>query len=158
MTKRQLPWSETCFVCGDANPRGMDARFELDAEGRVILETTVDKHFEGYGGHVHGGVLTALLDETAGWAATVAVGRLCLAIEITVRFRRPVPGGAFVKVVGEPIEKESRFFRARATMTDISGKVVATADGRFMPVAEELHNQVVPQLKMPGRPAVQEDI
>jgi len=158
MTKRQLPWSETCFVCGDTNPRGLDARFELDAEGRVILETTVDSHFEGYGGHVHGGVLSAMLDEAAGWAATVAVGRLCLAIEITVKFRRPVPGGTFVKVVGEPVAKESRFFRARATMTNVSGQVMATVEGRFMPVSEELHNQIVPQLKMPGRPAVQEDI
>ena len=158
MNQRPLPWSETCFVCGDNNPRGLDAKFELDAEGRVRLETVVDHHFEGYGGHLHGGVVTAMLDETAGWAATVALGRLCLAIELTVKFRRPVPGGSKVVVIGEPVGKERRFFRAKATMTNEAGKVLATAEGRFMPVSEEVHQEVVTQLKMPGRAAVAEDI
>ncbi len=158
MSDKPLPWSETCFVCGDANPRGLNARFELDAEGRVRLETIVDHHFEGYGGHLHGGVVTAMLDETAGWAATVALGRMCLAIELTVKFRRAVPGGSKVVVIGEPIAKERRFFRAKATMRDESGKVLATAEGRFMPISEELHNEVITHLKMPGRTAELDDI
>jgi uncharacterized protein (TIGR00369 family) len=158
MTARPLPWSATCFVCGDDNPRGLDAKFRLEDDGRVRLETVVDHAFEGYGGHVHGGVVTAMLDETAGWAACVALGRLCLAIELTVKFRRPVPGGSKVVVLGEAIGKERRFFRAKSTMTDESGKVLATAEGRFMPVAEEIHREVVTQLKMPGRPAALDDI
>lgn len=158
MSQRPLPWSETCFVCGDDNPRGLDAKFRLDAEGRVRLETVVDRHFEGYGGYLHGGIVTAMLDETAGWAATVALGRLCLAVELKVTFRRPVPGGSKVVVVGEPVGKERRFFRAKATMTDESGRVLATVEGRFMPVSEELHHEVVTQLKMPGRAAELDDI
>lgn len=158
MSHRPLPWSETCFVCGDNNACGLDARFELDADGRVCLETVVDPHFEGYGGHIHGGILTAMLDETAGWAATVALGRLCVAVELTVKFRRPVPGGSKVVVIGEPVARERRFFRAKATMTNDLGQVLATAEGRFMPVSDELQNEVVPQLKMPGRAAELADI
>jgi uncharacterized protein (TIGR00369 family) len=158
MSQRPLPWSETCFVCGDNTPRGLNAKFKLDHEGRVRLETIADHHFEGYGGHIHGGILTAMLDETAGWAATVALGRLCLAVELTVKFRRPVAGGSKVVVIGEPVAKERRFFRAKATMTNESGQVVATAEGRFMPVSEELHREVVTELKMPGRAAELDDI
>jgi uncharacterized protein (TIGR00369 family) len=158
MGDRPLPWSATCFVCGDANPRGLDAKFRADEDGRVRLETVIDASFEGYGGHVHGGVVTALLDETAGWAATLALHRLCVAVELTVKFRRPVRGGSRVIAGGEAGGKEGRFFRARSSLADETGKVLATAEGRFMPVAEAVHDEVLPLLKMPGRPAEQGDI
>ncbi len=158
MAQRPLPWSETCFVCGDANPKGLDAKFQVDDKGKVRLEMIIDPRFEGYGGHVHGGVVTALLDEAAGWAVTHEVGRFAMTIEITVRFRRSVNGGSAVAVTGECLGKEGRFYRARAEMVGAEGKVLASADGRFMPVSEEVHEQVVPSLKMPGRPATDDDI
>jgi uncharacterized protein (TIGR00369 family) len=158
MTHKPLPWSETCFVCGDKNPRGLDGKFEVDEEGRVRLATTVAHDFEGYGGHVHGGVVTALLDETAGWAATVALRRMCMTIQITVTFRRPVPGGTPIEVVGEYLGKVGRFHGGRAEMRDGEGRVLATAEGRFRPVSENLHEEVLGLLKMPGRPARPEDI
>ena len=43
MTKRPLPWSDTCFVCGESNPNGLQAKFTVDDEGRVRLETVIDK-------------------------------------------------------------------------------------------------------------------
>ena len=158
MTERPLPWSDSCFVCGDANPNGLQARFTADDEGRVRLETVIDHEFEGYGGHVHGGVLTALLDETAVWSVIHSLGRMCTTIQLTVTFRQPVPGGSKVVVVGEVTGRKSRFHLARSEMRDAEGRLMATAEGRFMVMAEEVHRDVVPMLKMPGRPAVQEDI
>ncbi len=92
MTERPLPWSESCFVCGESNPNGLKAKFTVDEEGRVRLETVIDHEFEGYGGHVHGGVVTALLDETAVWAVIHSLGRMCTTIQLTVTFR---PAGAW---------------------------------------------------------------
>lgn len=158
MSERPLPWSGTCFVCGDENVRGLNAKFRVDDEGRVLLETTVDQGFEGFGGHVHGGVLTALLDEAAGWAVMHAAKRLCMTVEITVRFRRPVLGGSMVRVVAEPLEAEGRFHRARAEMSDAAGKTLASAVGKFVTVPEEMNAQVIPLLRMPGRPAEPGDI
>jgi uncharacterized protein (TIGR00369 family) len=157
MSERQLPWSESCFVCGDANPNGLNAKFTLDDAGRVRLET-VDHVFEGYGDHVHGGVLTALLDETAVWAVIHSLGRMCTTIQLTVTFRQPVPGGSRVIVVGEVTGRKSRFHLARSEMRDTEGRLLATAEGRFMAMSEEVHREVVPLLKMPGRQAVPEDI
>lgn len=158
MSERPLPWSATCFVCGDENVRGLNAKFRVDDEGRVHLETTVDKGFEGFGGHVHGGVVAAMLDEAAGWAVMHAAQRLCMTVEITVRYRRPVVGGSKLKVVAEPLEDEGRFHRAKAEMCDASGKPLASAVGRFVPVPEEMHDRVIPLLKMPGRKAEPDDI
>jgi uncharacterized protein (TIGR00369 family) len=158
MSERQLPWSSSCFVCGDSNPNGLGARFTADDAGRVRLETVIDHAFEGYGGHVHGGVLAALLDETAVWSVIHALGRMCTTVRLTVTFRQPVPGGTKVVVVGEATGRNGRFHLARSEMRDAEGRLLATAEGRFIEMPEEVHRQVVPMLKMPGRAAVQDDI
>ena len=158
MSDRPLPWSDSCFVCGESNPNGLKAKFFVDDAGRVLLEKVIDHDFEGYGGHVHGGVLTALLDETAVWAVIHSLGRMCTTIQLTVTFRQPVPGGSKVVVVGEVTGSKSRFHLAKSEMRDAEGRLVATAEGRFMAMPEDVHREVVPLLKMPGRPAAQEDI
>jgi uncharacterized protein (TIGR00369 family) len=158
MTDRPLPWSDSCFVCGESNPGGLQARFTVDEEGRIRLETVIDHKFEGYGGYVPGGVLTALLDETAVWSVIHKLGRMCTTIQLTVTFRQPVPGGSKVVVVGEVTGKKGRFHLARSEMRDAEGTLMATAEGRFMVMPEEVHREVVPMLKMPGRAAVQDDI
>jgi uncharacterized protein (TIGR00369 family) len=158
MNERPLPWSDSCFVCGESNPNGLQARFTVDDEGRVRLETVIDHQFEGYGGHVHGGVLTALLDETAAWAVIHSLGRMCTTIRLTVTFRRSVPGGSKVVVKGETTGTKGRFELARSEMRDDKGLLLATAEGRFLAMPEEVHREVIPLLKMPGRPAVQNDI
>jgi uncharacterized protein (TIGR00369 family) len=122
------------------------------------LETEIEHTFEGYGGHVHGGVVTALLDETAVWAVIHSLSRMCTTIQLTVTFRQPVPGGSKVVVVGETTGRKGRFHLARSEMRDTEGKLLATAEGRFMAMPEEIHREIVPMLKMPGRPAEDSDI
>ena len=138
-------------------PERAASEVHRDDEGRVRLETVIDHEFEGYGGHVHGGVLTALLDETAVWSVIHSLGRMCTTIQLTVTFRQPVPGGSKVVVVGR-----SPVARAASTSqvgdAGCEGRLMATAEGRFMAMSEEVHRDVVPLLKMPGRVAVQEDI
>jgi uncharacterized protein (TIGR00369 family) len=158
LSERPLPWSETCFVCGDSNPNGLQAKFTVDDEGRVRLETEIDRVYEGFGGHVHGGIVTALLDETAAWAVIHSLGRMCTTIQLTVTFRQPVPGGSSVVVIGETTGKKGRFHLARSEIRSTEGQLLATADGRFMEMSEDVHREVMPLLKMPGRPAVQDDI
>jgi acyl-CoA thioesterase FadM len=75
-----------------------------------------------------------------------------------VTFRQPVPGGAKVTVVGEVTGKKGRFHLARSEMRSTDGRLLATAEGRFMAMSEEAHRELVPELKMPGRSAVQDDI
>ncbi len=157
MTERQLPWSRTCFVCGDANPSGLGVRFVAE-DGRVRVRTRIDRGFEGYPGRVHGGIITALLDETAGWAATVAVGRLCFTARLTVRFVHPVPGDEPIEVVGEHLGSRGGFEQARSRILDGEGRILASADGLFSAVPESTHDEVVSQLRMPGRAAETSDI
>lgn len=157
MSGRPLPWSEACFVCGEGNSNGLRARFHADGE-EVRARVVLDRCFEGYPGHVHGGVVTALLDEAAGWACTVAVGRLCVTVELTVRFLRPVPGGEELGVRARCTEAGGRRPAGEAWLEDGRGRRLAHARGRFVPVPEERHRAVVASLRMPGRAARVEDL
>ncbi len=157
VAEKALPWSRTCFVCGEGNPIGLGVRFVVE-DGLVRVRTRLDPRFEGYPGRVHGGVITALLDETAGWACTVVVGRLCLTARISVRFLHPVPGDEPIEVIGEHLGSRGGFEQGRARLVDAEGRALASAEGQFSPVSPSLHAAIVPELRMPGRPATPEDI
>ena len=60
------PSSRGCFVCGRENPMGLAARWTNHPEcGEVRATVEIPEHFNGYPGTVHGGILSALLDEAA---------------------------------------------------------------------------------------------
>lgn len=157
MTERVLPWSDSCFVCGEGNERGLGARFRAVGD-RVVLEICVPPGFDGYPGRVHGGVVSALLDETIGWACSASAHRLFLTAELTVRFKRPVPVGERIVVSGRMLERTGRVAVGSGRIEDGSGRLLAVAKGRFVLLPEGEHQEIVPRLKMPGRAARVEDI
>lgn len=153
----RLPWSDTCFVCGEDNPHGFGGRFVVE-DGDVVLRTVPPRWFEGYRGQLHGGVITALLDETIGWACTLARGRFCVTADLRVRFLRPVGGGTEVVARGRVVEVGERRVTGRGELRDARGRRVATADGAFVPVSESRHAGVVEMLRIDGRPARLDDL
>jgi uncharacterized protein (TIGR00369 family) len=154
---RALPWSESCFVCGDANDKGLKVRFRVDGD-LVRVNTALDPRHEGYPGYAHGGVISALLDETGGWACSAATGRLFYTVELTVRFKLPVPGGQPITVEARCTEANRRLSRAEAWIMNQEQQVLASAQGLYYPLPGSRHDEIVRHLKMPGRPARQEDI
>jgi len=56
-----------CFACGQLNPGGMKLDFEVSRD-RAEARYTAEQRHQGYDGLLHGGVVTALLDEAMGWA------------------------------------------------------------------------------------------
>jgi acyl-coenzyme A thioesterase PaaI-like protein len=57
------PNSRMCFVCGIDNPIGLKLKFYTDDEGRCIARFRPGPEHQGYPGYLHGGIISALLDE-----------------------------------------------------------------------------------------------
>lgn len=131
-----LPTSPTCFVCGEHNHAGLQGTFYVEDDA-VFMPLNIKDHHCGYPNVVHGGIVAAALDECMAWAATRAVGRMCVTGKLTVRYldRTPAITGLLVKAV---VTKSNRMLAyAEATLTDDTGKEYARAEGSFMPVSAE---------------------
>jgi acyl-coenzyme A thioesterase PaaI-like protein len=54
-----------CVVCGSSNEFGLQVEFETLEDGSVQATFGCDEKYEGYGGVLHGGVISSLLDAFA---------------------------------------------------------------------------------------------
>jgi uncharacterized protein (TIGR00369 family) len=108
MTIRKQPNSQMCFICGMQNPVGLKAFFYEHADGSIHARFTPHEEHQGYPGVLHGGIATALLDETMG-RASLAAGReqWMVTAKLELRFLKAVPVGQPLTVISR-IEKRSR--------------------------------------------------
>ncbi len=100
---RKQPNSRMCFLCGRQNPVGLKLEFYEDTEaGLVRTEFSVPEEYQGYPGVVHGGIVAAILDETAGRAVMLGSSdeNLMATLKLTVRYRRPTPVCTTLTAIG----------------------------------------------------------
>ena len=127
------PGSKTCFVCGVENDHGFRLSFYETSAKTVEAKTSIPKHFQGYPGVAHGGVVTALLDEVAVRAGTCGEPEhMMVTAKIEVHFRRSVPVEQPLRLVGTLIERRSRATRARGEILLPDGTLGAEAEAIMM--------------------------
>ncbi len=125
--------SKLCFVCGLKNDSGIKAVFfELDNNELVATFTPCEKH-QSYPGRLHGGISSAILDETIGRAIMIEHEEIWgVTVEINVKYKRPVPYDVELKVVGRITNQNRRFFEGTGELILPDGKVAVTAWGKYM--------------------------
>lgn len=125
------PSSRSCFVCGRDNAFGLKARWTADREaGEVRTEMAVDERFNGYPGVVHGGIVTALLDEAMARSVLLQGGfeDLLVTGRIEVAFRQPTPTGQPIAVVARITRRSGSRAQAEAEVRLADGTVTARAE------------------------------
>ena len=141
----KLPNFHKCFVCGDHNPAGLAVRFHAD--GKTVQTTFTPREPQmGYEGITHGGVLTALLDETMGWAPVLIHRRFCVSVELTVQYLKPLPIGTEVTVIGWTTADRRRIWETEGEIRDAEGTVYTRGKGRYVPISDEQTRAVVDYL------------
>ena len=125
--------SRMCMVCGVENPSGLKGRFfELD-NGELLGVFRPGPVHQGYPSRLHGGISTAMLDETMGRAINVAnSGEWGVTVELNVKFRKPVPLGEDVRVVGRITKDSSRIFEGTGEIILADGTVAVEASGKYI--------------------------
>ena len=131
---RKQPNSKMCLVCGLKNGGGLRASFyEVDGGELVALFTAREAH-QGYPGRLHGGLITAMLDETIGRAVIIGGAEEVwgVTLEFTTRFKKPVPLDVELKVVGRIVKQAGRVFEGTVEILLPNGEVAATGSGTYL--------------------------
>lgn len=125
--------SRMCMVCGAENTAGLHARFfELEGGELAGVFTPRDEH-QGYPGRLHGGIASTVLDETIGRAINLTdPDAWGVTIELTVRYRRPVPLGNEIAVRGRITKYSGRLFEGAGEILLDDGTVAVEATGRYL--------------------------
>lgn len=125
--------SRMCLVCGTENTAGLKARFlELESGELVGIFQPRAEH-QGYPGRLHGGVSSAILDETIGRAINMAhTDAWGVTVELTVRYRKPVPLDVEVRAVGRITKDSSRLFEGTGEIVLADGSVAVEASGKYL--------------------------
>ena len=135
VTKKQNN-SRMCFVCGLENNFGLHASFyETDSNELVAIVTPSEQH-QSYPGRMHGGLAATILDETIGRA--IANGKedqvWGVTLELTTKYRKPIPLGVELRIVGRVSRDDHRFFEGTGEILLPDGSVAVSAAGKYMKV------------------------
>ena len=125
--------SRMCLVCGRENSAGLQARFFVLDGGQVAGVFQPRSEHQSYPGRLHGGIVSAILDETIGRAINVTDTHTWgVTVELTVRFRKPVPLDSAVKAVARITRDSSRLFEGTGEILLNDGTVAAEASGKYL--------------------------
>jgi acyl-coenzyme A thioesterase PaaI-like protein len=124
-----------CFACGRANPYGLKLDFEL-SPGRAETTFTGQRQHQGYDGALHGGIVTALLDEAMGWAI-FQEGIWGVTTRLNLVFRRPALVDEELRIVGRVARDRGRAFELRGEIRRVQdGSLVASAEAIYVRMSE----------------------
>ncbi len=131
-----IDFEHWCFACGRLNPGGLHLDFDVSRDRAIARYTGLQRH-QGYDGALHGGVVTALLDETMGWAI-FHQGIWGVTAKLAVTFKRPVPVGEELVVTGDVVRDRGRALETKGTVARAAdGEVLAMATALFLRMPED---------------------
>jgi acyl-coenzyme A thioesterase PaaI-like protein len=136
-----------CFGCGPANEQGLRIKSFIDTAVPGTVELVArfvpEPHHQAFPGVLNGGIIGALLDCHANWAAAhhlmVALGTseppCTVTADFHVKLKRPTPMTEVV-LRAKVVESEADRATVEATL-EASGKITATCRGTFVAVKED---------------------
>lgn len=130
--------SDWCVVCGTQNPLSLGTKFYAVEGGLMVGVVAGRDEHQSYPNRMHGGMISALLDEVIGRAINVpepdAFG---VTTEINVKFKKPVPLNEEIKVVGKLTKNTRLVFQAEGFIEDKNGNILATAAATYVKMTAE---------------------
>jgi len=125
--------SRMCFICGLKNAMGLKASFYKLEGGELAAVFTPREEHQGYPGRLHGGIAAAVVDELIGRAINdSAVDEVWgVTVELSVKYRKPVPVGEELRAVARITRDGGRFFEGTGEILLSDGSAAVEARGRY---------------------------
>lgn len=109
----------TCYGCGQDNPIGLRADFTFhDDLGEVRFVYNFKRLYNGAPGFLHGGVISALMDESMG-ALCFHLGYIVMTDTMSYKFLKATPVETDVLARAWPIGKEKRKIHLECSLTSL---------------------------------------
>ena len=110
-----------CFICGMEHPVGLHLHIYETEPGVVETAYYAPDHFQGYPGVLHGGIVGAIIDEIAGrthMGSDPMNPRFMFTAKLEVKYRKNVPIGRKLRIIGRAGRSKSRSAEAWAGIYD----------------------------------------
>ncbi|MDC7240211.1 MAG: PaaI family thioesterase [Spirochaetales bacterium] len=126
--------SKNCLVCGTENTLSLQTKFYETENDEVIALFTPEHQHQSYPGITHGGISSAILDETIGRAIMARYDEQVwgVTVELKMRYRKPVPYGIELKAIGRITEERGPFFEGTGEIILPDGEVAVSCTGKYM--------------------------
>ncbi|PID27798.1 MAG: thioesterase [Candidatus Cloacimonadota bacterium] len=121
-----------CFACGCENPIGLKLSFSYK-DKTAFAEFSLSRNFEGYPGVIHGGIVSALLDEAMA-KSFLQTGIEAVTTNLKIKFKLPVKAEEIHTLKGETIKETRRTFECHAEIVNSENQVCAFADAVFFKI------------------------
>ncbi len=133
---REIVKYSKCFVCGDDNQCGLKVKF-FEEDNVAKAEFLVDQRFQGYKDILHGGIISALLDEVM-IKAVLAKDVLAVTAQIEVKFKKAVKVGEKLSMEGKIKQKKGVIFLTEGKIVNEEGALVASGSGKYAVASEKM--------------------
>lgn len=125
--------SRMCAVCGVDNPVSLKGQFLETEDGELVGIFRPLAVHQSYPGRLHGGVASAMLDETIGRAINITEPDAWgVTVELTVRFKKPVPLDEELRAVARITRDTRKLFEGTGEIVLPDGTVAVEASGKYM--------------------------
>lgn len=138
--------ADDCFVCGIKNSSSLGMHF-YELKGNILLGVAQAKSIhQGYPSRMHGGIITALLDEAIGRAINIyEKDTWGVTVKIKMTFKKPVPLNEPIYALAIISENRNRMFEGFGVLLGADKKtVLAEANAKYMKqdiknIADHIH-------------------
>jgi len=144
------PSSRTCFLCGKQNDIGLKMEWYNNPEkNQVEAKITIPEHFNGYPGVAHGGIIAAILDETAGRAVMLDGNfeNLFVTLKLEVTYRKITPTNTPLSVTGWLLKGSGKRRKVAAEIKLPDGTLTAACEALVSRPPKELTDSWEPEKK-----------
>ena len=142
-----IPGCEQCFGCGAESSFGLHPRFQVeqlpDGGRQVVAEFRACPEHQGFSGLVHGGILTAMLDEVMAHAVW-AEGVFAVTGRLETWYRQPTPIETPLRAVGVVVSRQGRVSETRGQILLPDGSLAVEGAGTFVELPEARFRREAP--------------
>lgn len=141
MRKIINPWLNkegyNCFGCAPGNPVGLHLQFYEEGDN-ILSYWRPGDYYQGWVGTLHGGIISTLIDETAGWVVTRKLQTAGLTSRLSVNFKKPVSSSdPQLSIRAWIADRKRNFVNIHVELRNAKDELCAEGDALYFAMGEE---------------------